>query len=55
MLEDYARHLAARHLTPHTVANTLRILRAFMRWRNDDDWRGVTLDWPASQNLSQVL
>lgn len=44
MLEDYAKHLAARHLTPGTVTNTLRQLRAFMQWRGDDDWRGVTLD-----------
>ena len=43
MLEDYAKHLAARHLTPGTVKNTLRQLRAFMQWRNDDDWRNVTL------------
>ena len=44
MLEDYAKHLAARHLTPQTVNNTLRQLRAIMQWRNDDDWRSVTLD-----------
>lgn len=44
MLEDYAKHLAARHLTPQTVNNTLRVLRAFMQWRKDDDWRSVTLD-----------
>ena len=42
--EDYARHLAARHLTPQTVNNTMRQLRAFLQWRNDDDWRTVTLD-----------
>jgi integrase/recombinase XerD len=43
MLDDYAKHLAARHLTPGTITNTLRQLRSFMHWRNDDDWRNVTL------------
>jgi integrase/recombinase XerD len=59
MLEDYAKHLAARHLTPGTVKNTLRQLRAFMQWRNDDDWRSVTLadltswhDWLLKQPLA---
>jgi len=42
--EDYERHLHARHLVPQTVRHTMRNLRAFMQWRGDDDWRGVTLD-----------
>jgi len=59
VLDDYAKHLAARHLTPGTVKNTLRQLRAFMQWRNDDDWRSVTLhdlttwhDWLLQQPLA---
>ena len=61
MLEDYAKHLAARHLTPQTITNTLRQLRAFMQWRNDDDWRSVTLDdltgwhdWLLKQPLASI-
>lgn len=61
MLEGYAKHLAARHLTPGTVKNTLRQLRTFMQWRNDDDWRSVTLedltgwhDWLLKQPLASI-
>jgi integrase/recombinase XerD len=59
MLEDYEKHLAARHLTPSTITNLLRQLRAFIQWRNDDDWRSVTLkditawhDWLLKQAIS---
>lgn len=44
MLEDYAKHLAIRYLSPQSIKHTLRVLRAFMQWRRDDDWRSVTLD-----------
>ena len=44
MLEDYAKHLAIRYLSPQSIKHTLRVLRAFMQWRRDDDWRSVTLE-----------
>ena len=44
MLDDYAKHLAVRYLAPQSIRHTLRVLRAFMQWRRDDDWRSVTLE-----------
>ena len=44
MFDDYAKHLAVRYLAPQSIRHTLRVLRAFMQWRADDDWRSVTLE-----------
>jgi len=43
-LDDYERHLGARHLALSTIRQHLVSVRRLMQWRRCDDWREITLD-----------
>lgn len=53
-LEDYERHLGAKHLALTTIRQHLVSVRRLMQWRRCDDWREIVLDdilaWSAAMH-----
>jgi site-specific recombinase XerD len=43
-LDDYERHLGAKHLAVSTIRQHLVSVRRLMQWRRCDDWREIVLD-----------
>lgn len=43
-LDDYERHLGAKHLAVSTIRQHLVSVRRLMQWKRCDDWREIVLD-----------